>query len=73
MENACPVFFLQPFTQEEERNIRASVCALGEVDEGADWGKILRDDTSGCVSAAVSTLFQRLGLRSQLPFEGDLR
>ena len=36
--DACPIFFLQPFTQEEERQLRTSVCALGDVESGEDWG-----------------------------------
>lgn len=37
---ACPVFFQQPFSQKQERRIRAAVCALGDVEDGQDWGHL---------------------------------
>ncbi|KPI43235.1 uncharacterized protein AB675_7001 [Cyphellophora attinorum] len=36
--NACPVFFLQPFTADQEREIRKLVCGIGQYEEGEDWG-----------------------------------
>lgn len=38
--SACPVFFLHPFTPDQERQARAAVCALGDVDHGEDWGHL---------------------------------
>ena len=35
------MFFLKPFTPEEERRVRTSVCALGDVeDDCEDWGHL---------------------------------
>lgn len=38
MLSACPVFFLRPFTPDEERKIRAAICELGRVEDGVGWG-----------------------------------
>jgi hypothetical protein len=32
--NACPVFFLQPFTADQEREIRKLVYGIGQYEEG---------------------------------------
>jgi hypothetical protein len=32
--NACPVFFLRPFTADQEREIRKLVCGIGQYEEG---------------------------------------
>ena len=37
MEGAS-VFFLQPFSREEERKIRTALSTLHDVEEGQDWG-----------------------------------
>ena len=36
--SGAPVFFLQPFTQDEERTIRANLSEKSDIEQEEDWG-----------------------------------
>ncbi|KAK5174215.1 uncharacterized protein LTR77_001295 [Saxophila tyrrhenica] len=36
--DVCPVFFLEPFTADQERRVRTSLSTLDHVEQGEDWG-----------------------------------